>query len=98
MHRSARYGVYFVVGVMLLVWLSALSLMHSVEEVQLHSRSTVRLVQQQCNQRIGPFVKQDAAWSRWREVRGQGHAVSVGVDTCYDASGTKGYCFSILSC
>ena len=98
MHRLARYGVFFVVGVMLLVWLSALSLTHSVEEVQLHSRSTVRLDEQQCNQHIGPFANQDTAWSRWREARGQGHAVSVGIDTCYDASGTKGYCFNILSC
>src|SRR5258708_8660835 len=97
MHRLARYGMFFVVGVMLLVWLSALSLTHSVEEVQLHSRSTVRLDEQQCNQHIGPFAKQDTAWSRWREARGQGHAVSVGIDTCYDASGTKGYCFNILS-
>ena len=98
MHRLARYGAYLVVGVILLVWLLALSLTHSVEEVQLHSRSTVRLDEQQCNQHIGPFAKQDTAWSRWREARGQGHAVSVGIDTCYDASGTKSYCFSILSC
>jgi hypothetical protein len=68
MHRLARYGMFFVVGVMLLVWLSALSLTHSVEEVQLHSRSTVRLDEQQCNQHIGPFAKQDTAWSRWREA------------------------------
>jgi hypothetical protein len=97
-HRLARYGVYFVVGVMLLVWLLDLSLTHSVEEVQPHSRTTVRLAEQQCNQHIGPFAKQDTAWSRWREARGQGHAVSAGIDTCYDASGTKAYCFSILSC
>jgi hypothetical protein len=97
-HRLARYGAYLIVGVILLVWLLALSLTHSVEEVQPHSRSTVRLAEQQCNQHIGPFAKQDAAWSRWREARDQEQAVSAGVDTCYDASGTKGYCFSILSC
>ncbi len=98
MHRSARYGVYFVVGVMLLVWRSAPSSTHSVEEVLLHSQGTVRLAQQQCNQRIGPFAKQDTAWSRWGEARGQGHAVSAGIDACYDASGTKGYCFNMFSC
>jgi hypothetical protein len=97
-HRLARYGAYLIVGVILLVWLLALSLTHSVEEVQPHSRSTVRFTEQQCNQHIGPFAKQDTAWSRWREARGQGQAVSVGIDTCYDASGAKGYCFSILSC
>jgi hypothetical protein len=98
MLRLAHCGVFFVVGVMLLVWLSGLSSTHSVEEVQLPSRSTVRLDEQQCSQHIGPFAKQDTAWSRWREARDQGRAVSVGLDTCYDASGTKGYCFSIMSC
>jgi len=98
MHRSARYGVYFVVGIMLLAWLLALSLTHSVEEVQQNWRSSVRLAQQQCNQRIGPIAKQDAAWNRWREARGQGRPVSAGIDACYDASGTKGYCFNIFSC
>jgi hypothetical protein len=97
-HRLARYGAYFVVGLMLFVWLLALNLTHSVEEVQSHSQGTDRLAQQQCDQRIGPFAKQDTAWSRWREARGEGHAVSAGVDTCYDASGKKGYCFNLFSC
>jgi hypothetical protein len=97
-HRSARYSLYFVVGTMLLVWRPALSLRYSVEGVLLKSQATVRLVQQQCDHRIGPFAKQDTAWSRWREAQGQGYAVSAGVDACYNASGTKGYCFNILSC
>jgi len=37
-HRSARYGLYFVVGPMLLVWRPALSLTYSVEEVLPHSQ------------------------------------------------------------
>ena len=77
---------------------TALSLTHSVEEVLPHSQGTDRLAQQQCDQRIGPFAKQDAAWSRWREARGEGRAVSAGLDTCYDASGKRGYCFNIFSC
>jgi hypothetical protein len=98
MHRSTRYGLYFVVGVMLIAWRPALSLTFSVEEVLLRSQGTDRLAEQQCDQRIGPFASQDTAWSRWREARGQGHAVSAGVDACYDASGTRGYCFNIFSC
>jgi hypothetical protein len=97
MHRSTRDGLYFVVGVMLIAWRPALSLTYPVEEVLPHSPDTVRLAQQ-CDQRVGPFAKQDTAWSRWREAQGQGHAVSAGVDACYDASGTKGYCFNIFSC
>jgi hypothetical protein len=98
MHRSAPCGVRFVIGVMLLVSRPALSLTYSAEEVLLHSQGAIRLAQQQCDQRIGPFAKQDMAWSRWREARGQGRAVSAGVDACYDASGTRGYCFNIFSC
>ena len=98
MHRSARYGLCFVVGAMLMVWRPALSLTYSVEEVLPHSQGTVRLAQQQCDQRIGPFATQDTAWSRWREAQGQGHSVSAGVDACYNASGRKGYCFNIFSC
>ncbi len=98
MHRSARCGLYFVVGVTLLFWLPALSLTYPGEEVVQHSHGLVRLVQQQCDQRIGPFARQDTAWSRWREARGQGLPVSVGIDACYDASGTKGYCFNIFAC
>jgi hypothetical protein len=98
MHRSTRYDVYFVVGVMLLVWRPALSSTYPVQEVSRHSQGTIRLAQQQCDQRIGPFAKQDTAWSRWREARGEGHAVSAGIDACYDASGTRGYCFNIFSC
>src|SRR5215470_5217440 len=98
MHRSARYALYFVVGVMLLVWRPPLSLTHSVDEVVLRSQGTVRLAQQQRDQRIGPFARQDTAWSRWREARDLGRTVSAGIDACYDASGTKGYCFDIFSC
>jgi hypothetical protein len=91
-HRSTRYCLYFVVGAMLLVWRPALA-----EEGLLRSQAAVRLAQQPCDRRIGPFAKQDTAWSRWRE-QDQGYAVSAGVDACYNASGTKGYCFNIFSC
>ena len=98
MHRWPRYALYFVVGGILLAWRPALSLTHSAGEAVLHSQGTVRLAQQQCDQRIGPFAKQDTAWSRWREARDLGRTVSAGIDACYDASGTKGYCFDIFSC
>jgi hypothetical protein len=89
MHRSARYGLYFVVGAMLLVRRPALSVTYSAEEVLPHSQSTVRLAQQQSDQRVGLFATQDTAWSRWPEALGRGHAVSAGVDACYNASGRK---------
>jgi hypothetical protein len=51
---------------------------------------------QQCSQRIGPFATQGTAWQRWREAQGKGYAVSNGVVSCYDQSGTRGYCFNVF--
>ena len=61
------------------------------------SRQLLQLAQyRQCSQRVGPFATQTTAWQRWREARSQGYAVSNGVVPCYDASGTRGYCFNVF--
>lgn len=49
----------------------------------------------QCSQRIGPFVTQTTAWQRWRQVKNQGYGVSSGVFPCY-SHGSRGYCFNVF--
>ena len=52
------------------------------------------LLNQECSQRIGPFVTQTTAWQRWREAKSQGYSTSNGVVPCYE-SYTRGYCFFV---
>jgi hypothetical protein len=68
------------------------------DQVWLLSGDELRLAQQDCARRVGPFATQDTAWRRWREARSQGYAVSNGVVPCYDGYGTRGYCFNVFVC
>jgi hypothetical protein len=70
---------------------------NSSDARQSPSRDQLRLAQQgECSERAGPFATQATAWQRWRQVQGQGYALSQGIFPCTDQSGARGYCFNVF--
>ena len=75
----------------------SLTATNASDQVRLLSDNQLRVAQRrECSQRVGPFATQDRAWQQWRGARSRGYAVSNGVTPCYDASGTRGYCFHVF--
>jgi len=57
----------------------------------------LRLAQNQCAHRVGPFATQQTAWLRWQQARAAGYSVSNGVVPCWE-NYTRGYCFNVFTC